>query len=265
LLPFGITDSEFALVTFVSAFIGITLVVSASRLVRTRYLAAFAFGVYLWYFTDTLADANYLNVNSGFVYSEELLVLFLLFAVGLVLFFSLDGKLFTADEPLGRYGMLVAALAALALGLHGFGEGADFGTTASATPFNTLLDAFGGVSPSASWVLHKMLEPTVAAVCYVAFADSRTKKWADRLVDVLALSVIFVTPAIVGSVVGYYVTFDHTYVFALGLGASIYAVARVGKALYKPDTDGKKFQPLKVAIAIAIGFLLIFMSALLHS
>lgn len=265
MLPFGITDSELALVTFVSAFVGIGLVVGASRLIRTRYLAAFAFGVYLWYFTDTLADANYLNVNGGFVYSDELFALFLLFSAGMILFFSLDGRIFTAEESLGKRGMLVAALAALALGIHGFGEGADFGTTAASTPFNSILDAFGGVSPSASWVLHKMLEPTLAAVCYVAFTEPWTKKLADRLVDVLALAAIFVIPAIAGSVVGYYVTFDHTYLFAFGLGTSVYAVARVGKALYKSDVEGQRIQSVKVAMAIVIGFLLIFISALLHS
>lgn len=263
MLPFGITDLEFALVTYVAASIGIGLVVLASRWVRLRYLAAFAVGVYLWYFTDTLGDANFLDVNNGFVFSTELFVLFALFVIGLAFFFSLDGEIFRSDS-VQKGGILIAALAALALGLHGFGEGADFGTTAAGTSYQTILDAFGGLAPSASWVLHKMMEPTLAAVCYVAFAGAGSKKAGEKLTDVLSISLIFVFPAVVGSVVGYYVIFDHTYVFALGLGASIYALARVAKSLYSPE-EGGRWLSSKIALAVALGFLLIFTSALLHS
>ena len=70
MLPFGITDVEFALVTFLSALIGVSLIIGASRFVRVRYLAAFALGVYLWFFPDTLGGANYLDVVGGFVYSN---------------------------------------------------------------------------------------------------------------------------------------------------------------------------------------------------
>ena len=264
MLPFGITDLEFALVTFASAFIGIALVVGASRLVRTRYLAAFSLGVYLWFFTDTLGGANYLNVGNGFVLSSYTFVLFLLFAMGLVFFFSVDNGIF-GEESVRRRGILIAALAALALGLHGFGEGADFGSTAAGTPFASLFDAIGGLAASASWVLHKMLEPTLAGVCYVAFAGIEAKKLGEKLTDVLALAAVFVTPPVLGSIAGYYVSFDTSYGFALGLGASVYVLARVGKALYGSEGGAQSLRSAKVALSVILGFLFIFISALLHS
>jgi hypothetical protein len=263
-LPFGVTAVEFGLVTFVSALVGISLVIGASRFLRTRYLAAFALGVYLWYFTDTLGDANYLGVNGGFTLNTELVSLVLLFIVGLFVFFALDKRIFTTGEAAGYGALAVGALAALALGFHGFGEGADFGFTAAQTPSNSLFDAFGGLLPSASWVLHKMAEPTIAAVAYVAVTGPGSKKATVKVVDALILSTVFVIPAVIGSVAGYYTTFDHTYVFALGLGTSVYALARVGRALYAPGEGAESWLSLKMALAAVLGFLLIFMAALLH-
>ena len=264
MLPFGITALEFALVTFISAFVGIASVIGSSKYVGTRFLAAFAFGVYLWYFTDTLGDANYLNVNQGFVLSAELISLVALFAIGMFVFFAMDGRIFVVGEETARYGMVVALLAALALGLHGFGEGADFGYSASVTPSNNLLDAFGGLAPAASWVLHKMLEPAIAAVCYVAFAGVAAKKSKDKIIDALTLAAVFVIPSILGSIAGYYVTFDHTYFFALGLGASVYAIARVARPMFSAAGEPISGLSLKMAVAAIIGFLCIFISALLH-
>ena len=264
MLPFGVTDLEFSIVTFISALVGILLIIGASSFIKPRFIAAFAFGVYLWYFTDTLGDANYLDVNQGAVFSVELVSLVTLFAIGVIVFFALDGRIFTMGEETAKYGMMVALLAALALGLHGFGEGADFGYTAAQTPSNTLLDAFGGLGPSASWVLHKMFEPTIAAACYVAFAGVGAKKPVDKLVDSLTLATVFVIPAIVGSIAGYYLTFDHTYVFALGLGVSVYAVARVARSMFSGAAEASSGFSLKMAIAVVIGFVCIFISALLH-
>jgi hypothetical protein len=264
LLPFGITVVEFGLVTFVAAFVGVALVVLASKYVKTQYLAAFAVGIYLWYFTDTLGDANYLNVDSGFVFSYDLIGLIAVFVIGLFLFLSLDGKLFGTGEENARFGLLVAILAALSLGLHGFGEGADFGFTASTTQYNTLFDAFGGLTASASWVMHKMLEPTIAAVAYVALAGVRSKSASERAINCLTLAVVFVTPPILGAIAGYYLIFDHTYVFALGLGASVYALFRVAGQLYSPGPEKSSWLSFKMALAAVIGFLLIFISALLH-
>lgn len=262
-LPFGITAFELAVVTFISAFFGIAAVVGGSNYLRTRFLAAFAFGVYLWYFTDSLGGANYLNVNGGLAFSFELVLAVVLFAVGLVAFFALDGKVFAPGELSQKYGMMISALVALALGLHGAGEGADFGYTAAQTPSSLLLGAFGGIYAGASWVMHKMLEPTIIAACYVAFVG--TKKGMDKVVDALTLATIFVIPVVVGSVLGYYTSFDHSYIFALGLGASIYAATRVARPMFSTDGADQSGLSVKMSVAALIGFLLIFIAALLHS
>jgi hypothetical protein len=264
LLPFGITDLEFSIVTFISAFVGISIIISSSKWITTRLLAAFAVGVYLWYFTDTLGGANYLGLVNGFALSTDTFSLLLLFAIGLGIFFGLDGGLFTGESP-NTKGIFLALLAAVALGLHGMAEGEAFGASAASTPFNTLLDAFGGWAPSASWVMHKMLEPTVAAAGYVALTGNAGKSISEKLYDALALSAAFVTPAIVGSIIGYYAPFDNSYLYALGLGTSVYALARVTKALYAPSTDQQNLLSLKVAAAVFLGFLFIFISALLHA
>ena len=264
MLPFGITDLEFSLVTLVSAFVGIALITGLSRWVSARLLAAFALGVYFWYFTDTLAGANYLDVNSGFSLSVGLVSLVLLFVVGLFVFFGVGGGIFSGESA-GATGMFVALLAALALGIHGMAEGADFGFTASQTPSSTILDAFGGLAPSVSWVLHKMLEPTAAAACYVALTGHGNKNASGRMFDALTLSVVFVTPAVVGSIAGYFTPINTTYLYALGLGTSVYALAWVGKALYAPVAGNQSWLSMKVAAAVLLGFLFIFISALLHS
>ena len=264
-LPFGATAVEFGSVTFISAFMGISLVIGASRFLKARLLGAFAVGVYLWYFTDTLGDAIFLGVNDGFVLSSEMVSLVLLFVVGLIVFFALDRRTFTTDGPAGYSALVVGALAALALGLHGFGEGADFGYTAAQTPSNSLFDAFGGLAPSASWVVHKMLEPTIAAVGYVSLVGPGTKRASDKVVDALVLATVFVVPAVIGSVAGFYTSFDHTFVFALGLGASVYALARAGRAMYSPGEGADSWLSVKMALAVVIGFVLIFTAALLHA
>lgn len=264
-LPFGITALELAVVTLISAFFGIAAIVGGSKFVKTRFLAAFAFGVFLWYFTDTLGGANYLNVNGGLAFTVELVLAVVLFAVGVVTFFAFDGKVFEPGEQAPKYGMMISALVALALGLHGAGEGADFGYTAAQTPSSLLLGAFGGIYAGASWVLHKLLEPTMIALCYVAFAGVGTKKFMDKVVDALTLAAIFVIPVVVGSALGYYTSFDHSYIFALGLGASIYAATRISRPLFSADGADQSWLSVKISVAALIGFLLIFMAALLHS
>lgn len=265
MLPFGITALEFAVVTFVSAFVGMAAIIFASKIVRTRFLAAFAFGVYLWYFTDTLAGANYLNVNGGPVLDFRTVSLVVLFPVGLVTFFALDGSVFASGEESAGHGLLVAVLVALALGLHGAGEGADFGYTAAQTPSTLLLGAFGGLAQGGSWVLHKMLEPTLVAVCYVAFAGAGARSRGDKVTETLTLATVFTLPVIVGSVAGYYATFDHSFIFALGLGASIYAVARVVKPMFSASGPPSRLASLRMAAWAFAGFLLIYLAALLHS
>jgi hypothetical protein len=263
MLPFGVTALEFAVVTFLSAFVGVVLMIGASRYVSARFLAAFALGVYLWFFPDTLGGANYLDALNGPVFSVGLAALLVLFAVALFGFFATDRRLFSAETPGAKAGIAVALVAALAIGLHGFGEGADFGVTAALTPSNTLLGAFGGLVEGVSWIFHKMFEPMIAAACYVAFVGPAGRRAKEKLVDALGIAAVFVTPAVVGSIAGYYVNFDTSYFFAFGLGASVYAAARIAKALFAGQETA--WLTLKVATATILGFLCIYFAALLHS
>jgi len=52
--------------TLIPAFFGLVAVVLLFRRSAPRYAAAFAAGVFLWYFSDTIGGSSYLGVNRGF-------------------------------------------------------------------------------------------------------------------------------------------------------------------------------------------------------
>jgi hypothetical protein len=88
------------------------------------------------------------------------------------------------------------------------------------------------------------------------------------------LSLLFVLPSLVGSVVGYYVMgpatgfvagFDTTYFFALGTGTSIYAALRLSKPLFRSGESGSSEDSIKIAVPIVVGFVAIYFAALFHS
>jgi zinc transporter ZupT len=244
--------------------VGLLLVSGAARLARAKYLAAFGLGIYLWFFSDTIGDAAYLDVNAGFGGGAVQVALVLLFIVGVVLLFSLDRTSFRADSDAKTIGFAIPLLVALAVGFHGFGEGAAFIATAGATSATGLLDAFGGLSAAVAFMLHKALEPMMIGAAYWVYARDHAKSTTARAKDTLLLALVFVVPGIVGGATDYSSAYDTTYFFAFGLGTSIYAAVRLARPLFQ-DSDGSKWESLKVAIALMLGFLSLYSAALLHS
>lgn len=262
---FGATLASF----IVPAFVGISIISLAARYLQARYLAAFAIGIYLWFFTDTIGDASYLGVDEGFSGGGFHVLLWLLFAVGLILVFALDKDMFTPGAESAKLGFTIPLLVAVAIGIHGFGEGAAIGATAATTPSTNIIDAFGGATAGLAFVLHKALEPMMVGAAYWIYAKDRAKSPSALLRDISIMVAAFTLPGIIGSGAAYFIVqiypnADFTYVFALGLGTSVYALARLAKPLYE-NSASPKSESIKMALLILVGFTCLYVAALLHS
>ncbi|HVC27170.1 MAG TPA: hypothetical protein VND40_03325 [Nitrososphaerales archaeon] len=261
---FGATLGAF----LVPTFLGLLMISAVARYVSPRYLVAFAVGLYLWFFSDTMGDASLLGVSEGFAGGLWHVALWVVFVLGLLVFFSVDTRMFTEGSPGESLGFAIPLLVALAIGVHGFGEGAAVGATAATSPSTSLADAFGGLSAAASFLLHKGLEPMMVGAAYWAYAKDHARDTVGRLKDLSILTLTFALPGIVGGATSYYLvqaypSVDFTYVFALGLGASIYAATRLARPLYQGG--GSKSESMRTALAMVLGFACLYLAALLHA
>ena len=253
--------------TLIPAFLGLLIIVMAGNFLKAKYLAAFAFGVFLWFFVDTIGGAAALDVNSGFSGGGGQLALSTLFVVGLLFFFTIDRtrNILSPQLAIGKYGLVIPWLVAAAIGIHGLGEGAAFGGTAALTSSTSLLDAFGGYSGGVAYILHKALEPMMIGACYCVYAKQHAKSVASRLRDLFSLSITFVIPSLLGAATGYYLTYDSSFFYALGTGTSVYALIRLAGPLFDNTQPASSTVSIKIAILIALGLLVIYFAALFHS
>lgn len=261
---FGATLGAF----LVPAFVGLVIVSAAARYVSPRYLAAFAVGIYLWFFSDTIGDASLLGVTEGFSGGVFHVALWAVFIVGLVAFFLVDKKMFAEGSAGESLGYAIPLLVAVAVGMHGLGEGATIGATAATSSSSSLLDVFGGLSAAASFVLHKALEPVMVGAAYWVYAKDHARDTAGRATDLVVLTLAFTLLGIIGSAMAYYLVqvypgADFTYIFALSLGTSIYAAIRLARPLFQGT--GSNSESLKTATAILLGLACLYLAALLHS
>ena len=255
---------------------GLLVIVWSGRVVKSKYLAAFAFGIFLWFFVDTIQGSALLDVNAGFTGGAGQIAAVALFITGVSVIFWIDRRrgLFSPESIVRTVSVGIPLLVAGAIGIHGLGEGAAFGATAYSTPSTSLLDAFGGVSAGVAYLLHKGLEPIMAAACYCVYTRRTESGVKGQLRDVLLLSLAFVLPSLIGAVVGYFVMgpatgfvagFDTTYFFALGTGTSIYAALRLSRALFRSEGPMTAEDSIKMAVPIMLGFIAIYFAALFHS
>ncbi len=173
--------------TLVPAFFGLLAVVLLFRRSAPRYAAAFAAGVFLWYFSDTIGGSSYLGVNRGFSGGFDQSLLIVLFVAGLSLCLT-DRYGFVAGEGgrevSSRSYTIIPLIVALALSVHGLSEGADFGALASSTAGTSLIAVLGGYGPATSYALHKMLEASMIGASYLYSSSSSFRNhvpgWTDR-------------------------------------------------------------------------------------
>jgi hypothetical protein len=253
--------------TLIPAFIGLLIIVLAGNFLKARYLAAFGIGVFLWFFVDTIGGAAGLDVNSGFTGGGGQIALSGLFVIGLLFFFAFDRKrnILSPQLAIGKYGLAIPWLVAAAVGIHGLGEGAAFGGTAALTSSTSLLDAFGGYSGGVAYIMHKALEPMMIGACYCVYVKEHARELTARLRDLLLLSITFVIPSLLGAATGYYLTYDSSFFYALGTGTSVYALIRLAGPLFDNTQPTSPKEPIKLAIVIALGLLVIYFAALFHS
>jgi zinc transporter ZupT len=268
LIGFAETFGAILATFLIPTFIGLAIISMAAKYLKPIYLAAFTIGLYLWFFSDTIGDASLLGVSEGFTGGFWQFALWLCFAVGVIVLYSIDTKMFAEGSPGLDFGFSIPILVAIAVGMHGFGEGAAVGATAATTSSSNLIDAFGGFSAGAAFVLHKGLEPMMVGAAYWIYARDHAKDMAGRLKDLVILTLAFTLPGIIGGASAYYViqaypSADYTYVFALGLGTSIYAATRLARPLF--HGSGSKGESLRVAILVVFGLTCLYTAALLHS
>jgi hypothetical protein len=262
--------------TWIPAFVGLLVIVLAGHFVKSKYLAAFALGIFLWFFVDTIQGSALLDVNAGFTGGAGQIAAVALFIVGVLTVFWIDKRrgLFSPESIVRTVSVAIALLVAGAIGIHGLGEGAAFGATAYSTSSTSLLDAFGGVSAGVAYLLHKGLEPMMAGACYCVYSDRTGSRISGRIRDVFFLSMVFVLPSLVGAPVGFFVMgpatgffagFGTTYFFALGTGTSIYAALRLSRSLFRSEELATSEDSIKIAVPIVLGFIAIYFAALFHS
>jgi zinc transporter ZupT len=264
-LPFAESFLAWACSTAIPALAGLGLITAVGRWTSPRYVAAFALGIFFWFFVDTIQGSADLDLNAGFAGGVDQAAVVILFVAGILLFFWADRDIFSESERTPNRGLVIPLLAALAIGIHGFGEGTAFGSTAALTSSTSLFDAFGGVAAGAAYALHKMFEPMMAGALYVAYSRGHPGGAKTRTRDILSMALLFVVPSLVGATTGYFISYDATYFFALGTGTSIYVAFRLAKqALEATDAHGRRMS-LKMSLALILGFILIYLAALLHS
>lgn len=253
--------------TLLPALAGLIVITWASKKVPTRYIVAFAFGILFWFFVDTISGSAVLDVNSGFGGGLAQVGVVGLFLTGVIFFFWVDRKrdILSPQSAIGKYGMTIPVLVAIALGMHGLAEGAAFGATAHSTSSTSLIDAFGGLSAGVAYVLHKSLEPMMIGACYSVYCKSEGGTVGSWLRSVCSLGIVFVIPSLFGVVTGYVLAYDTTYFFALGTGAAIYAVFRLAGPLFIPGGVITSKETIKVAVSWILGITAIYIAALFHS
>ena len=165
--------------TAIPAFLGLLLITAVGRWIKAKHLSAFALGIFMWFFVDTIGGSANLDVSAGFAGGIDQAAIVALFVVGLLFFFSVSGDLFSQESEMAKLSLTVPMLVAIAVGVHGFGEGTAFSSTASTTASTSLLDAFGGLSAGVAYVLHKALEPMMVGACYVAYSGGRANRRAE--------------------------------------------------------------------------------------
>ncbi|MDV3293118.1 MAG: hypothetical protein LYZ70_02500 [Nitrososphaerales archaeon] len=249
--------------TFVPGCTGI-LASTLVKVSRSRRLAAYGFGIFLWYFSDGLGASAYLGVNSGLSGGNGQLALVTLFVVGGLAFFAVDARVSPRLEgPAKGASLSTVVLVSLALSLHGAGEGADFGALSSSISATTIVAELGGYGPAISYVLHKILEAVMIGAVYASLPGGTDR--GGRLRNSVLLALILTIPSLVGLSMSYYFSFDTTYLFAVGTGASAYAGLMLVRPLFNSQFLGSNLEYLKQALLLLLGFISIYFAALLHS
>ena len=272
MIEFGISFIEFVLATFAPIYVGMFTLVALSRAtqIRTRYFFAYALGLLFWFFFDTLNDAVQLDVNQGYNLDSGHIALITLFLTGFLLFTLVVCALLSKSPNSGarfETSLPLVILVALAMGIHGIGEGISFGGLAAGTQASSVLDAIGGIGGGIAYVFHKLLESTIVIVVFIAATRSNGLPLHRQLWQIIPVGLAFAIPSAVGEVVGYFVPVDSSWFYALGAGATLFVVLQVVRPIFATErAEELTYREYgKISIAMILGFLLLYAAALFHS
>ncbi len=277
MISYAITVAGILVATLVPVYVSLYLFSSLKGSVA-RYASMFAVGLVFWFFFDTMGDAAQLDVNQainafGGYTHVAVISAFLagIAALGIFDHFAVP-RLEDQGDPKPNLGsrntrgllFLIPAGVAGVMGIHGLGEGWDFGTAASQAPTQSLTDAFGGIYPLSSYPLHKFLEAAIIGVLYLCFAGTNielVRRWHLPL-----LGALFGLPAVIGASIGYFVSLDTTYFFAFGVTAALYATVRLVESttLGHQEKVAPRFLGARMFLAMTVGFFFLYTAALFH-
>ena len=294
-LIFGLAVGGIAVGTLIPAYIALYLFPHLKS-VPTRYLAALGIGLTFWFWTDTIGDATYLDVNAAawppaafgglyhflvifaFVSGIVALAVFDHFAVPTSgLYEAVPNSVNTASGvsvdtvakgfATGALFFVPVAVAAV-MGIHGLGEGWDFaGVAAGVSGSTDLISAFGGWNPIVSYPMHKFFEASIVGITYTIYVErNRIAKKAKWQLPVLGL--LFELTSVIGSMIGYFVSLDTTFFYAFGVTSGMYASIRLAGPLVLGTRGSAGTLPSylgsKIFLFVGIGFFLLYIAALLH-
>ena len=249
--------------TGLPALAGLILALAIGKYLKPRYFLAFSLGVILWVFTDVIDDAAKLDVNASFSGSWEQLIIVVFFVLATVAFIALDPSVFSPGTS--KVGLAVPLLIAIAIGIHGLGEGAAFGEVSSTTSFSSLVTAFGGEASGAAYVLHKFLESMAIGAGYLAFTGGQTFSARTRARDIGFLTLALVLPSVAAMTAGYYIEYNVVYFYALGSGALLFVILKLVGPLFTTERVEGPHDSLKMGAWLLAGLLCVYIAALLHS
>jgi hypothetical protein len=288
LLNYALTVGGIAVATLIPTYIAL-YAVSSLRTVSLKYVGALGMGLTFWFFYDTMGDAGQLEVNSaiypfsafGGVYHFLVILAFVLGIAALAIFdhfavpnktayvgaqSSLEGKTTTKNFSNVKILVFIPIGVAAVMGIHGLGEGWDFGSAAAGVAPSDLVSAFGGYSPLVSYPLHKFFEATIIGIVYLIYVQrSNIAERAKWHVPVLGL--LFGLTSVIGATIGYFVPLDTTFFYAFGVTSALYAMIRLAAPLVYPGEAAQiipSYLGAKTFFALAVGFFLLYIAALLH-
>ncbi len=280
MIGYATTIVTILLGTLIPAYLALYLI-PRLRPLHTAVIAALGVGLTFWFFFDTMGDAAQLDVNSaiypfsafGGITHFAVIVVFSagIAALAIIDHYAVpdskfeDGQ-FPTTGPKSKTLILVPVAVAAVMGIHGMGEGWDFGSVAQAVTTTNLVQAFGGWNAVISYPLHKFFEASIIAAVYTCYVG-RTELAQKASWQIPVLGLFFGLTSVIGSIIGYYVSFDTTYFYAFGVTAAFYAAIRLAEAMgnkFSIGVNAPVYLGGRKFLALAIGFFLLYTAALFH-
>lgn len=281
MIDYATTVVSIFLATLIPTYAALYLVSGLKR-IPSRYLAAGAAGITLWFFYDTMGDAVSLHADDAPTLISQGMG-YILFAIVIAAIAGIaTSAIFdhfavrpraqatqSSPSPIGvgsRTIYLIPVAIAAVMGIHSLGEGWGFASTAASASSGSLVDTFGTLAALISYPIHKFLEAVIFAAVYTIYIG-RSNVVARRNWHIPVLGIFFWLPSVIGASLGYYISTDTSYLYAFGVTSAFYAMLRLIEPISDKFTSGggtPSFLGTRLFLGMTIGFLALYGAALLH-